>query len=185
MSERRSSRGGPPPVHGCLFGFGFVLKKLPWLGLQQLGSFYQSDRLCRHGGAIDRTIASSRRCNDSNFLNSLFPAAVLPADIAASRVINKTRCCRRTGSSSALSLAAVSSFRWRPTKSRSKRIREEEPWRSAFIRERALPSRVRGPVLLAALRLLAAICFSEAKLGYSCEERAAAAIACARMARSP
>ena len=71
-------------------------------------------------------------------------------------------------------------------KSRSEMIVEEEPWRSAFIRERALPSDVRGPVLLAALRLLAAICFSDAKLGYSSsEERAAAAIACARMARSP
>jgi hypothetical protein len=30
------------------------------------------------------------------------------------------------------------------------------------MRERALPSGVRGPVLLAALRLFAAICFSEA-----------------------
>jgi hypothetical protein len=92
----------------------------------------------------------------------------------------------RTGSSSALSVAAIRSFRWRAMKSRSKRILDEEPWRSAFIRERALPSDVRGPVLLAALRLLAAICFSDGtRVHSSSDERASSAIFCARIARSP
>ena len=114
----------------------------------------------RHGKALDCTIASSRRSRDRNFLNSAFVAVALPDDIAASRVVSKMMRSWRTGSSCALSVAAIRSFRWRAMKSRSKRIFDEEPWRSAFIRERALPSDVRGPVLLAALRLLAAICFS-------------------------
>jgi hypothetical protein len=39
--------------------------------------------------------------------------------------------------------------------------RRDSPWRNAFWLERALPSAVVGPVLLVALRRLAALCFSE------------------------
>jgi len=94
--------------------------------------------------------------------------------------------CWRTGSSSALSISAIRSFRWRATKFRSKRILDDEPWRSAFIRERALPSDVRGPVLLAALRLLAAICFSDTTPCHSSSDASSlSAMLCARIARSP
>jgi CO/xanthine dehydrogenase FAD-binding subunit len=107
-------------------------------------------------------IATSRRCSDRNFLNNLITAVVLPADIGAFSAASKTTRSRRTASSFALSAAAVFSFTFRSTNFLSIRILDEEPWRSAFVRERALPSDVRGPVLLAALRLLAVICFSDA-----------------------
>jgi hypothetical protein len=40
-------------------------------------------------------------------------------------------------------------------------VSAERPWRTALQRERSFPSRVTGPVLLSALRWLAAICLSE------------------------